>query len=107
MLSSYFDLRARRQQEERRQEERQRDEERRRQDEERRRQDEERRRQDEERRHRELMALLVAALSNDREQGNGHSQNELIRSLRQTIEALEAENARLRQENGNGGQPST
>ena len=47
------------------------------------------------------MALLVAALSNGREQGNGHSQNELIQSLRQTIETLEAENARLRQEDGN------
>ncbi len=108
MLSSYFDIRARRQQEERRQEERrqdeerrQQDEERRRQDEERRRQDEERRREDEQRRHRELMALLVAAFSNGREQGNGHSQNELIQSLRQTIETLEAENARLRQEDGN------
>ena len=100
MLSSYFDLRARRQQEERRREERRQDEERRRQDEERRRQDEERRRQDEERRHRELMALLVAALSNGREQGNGQSQNELIQSLRQTIETLEAENARLRWQNG-------
>ena len=86
MLSSYFDLRARRQQEERQEQ---------------RRQDEERRRQDEERRHRELMALLAAALSNGREQGNGQSQNELIQSLRQTIETLEAENARLRQQNGN------
>ena len=49
------------------------------------------------------MALLVTALSNGREQGNGQSQNELIRSLRQTIETLEAENNKLRQQNENGG----
>ena len=97
MISSYFDLRARRQQEERQEERRQ---EERRQDEERRRQDEERRRQDEERRHQELMALLAAALSNGKDQGNG--QGELIRTLQQTVEELRAENDRLRQQNGNG-----
>ncbi len=107
MLSSYFDLRARRQQEERRQEEHRQDEERHRQNEERHRQDEERRRQDEERRHRELMALLIASLNNGGNQGRGQSQSELIQSLQRTIETLEAENAKLRQENGNGGQPST
>ena len=86
MLSSYFDLRARRQSEER-QEERRREE----------------RRQDAEaaeRRHHELMALMAAVLSNDRNQGNG--QSELIRNLQQTIEELRAENDRLRQQNGNG-----
>ena len=93
MLSSYFDLRARRLNEERQ-------EERRRQDEEQRRRDEERRRQDEERRHRELVTLMVAALSNGGSQGNG--QGEIIRTLQQTIEELRAENERLRQQNGNG-----
>ena len=104
MLSSYFDLRACRQaeerQEERRREERRQDEERRREE---RRQDEERRRQDAEateRRHHELMALMVAALSSDRNQGNG--QSELIRNLQQTIEELRAENDGLRRQNGNG-----
>lgn len=97
MLSSYFDLRARRLQEERQEERRQ---EERRQDEERRRQDDERRREDDERRHREIMALLAAALANGREQGNG--QSELVRNLRQTIEELRAENDRLRKQNGHG-----
>ena len=95
MLSSYFDLRARRLSEER-QEERRREE---------RRQDAdaaERRRQEEERRHQELMALLAAVLNNGRAQGNGQSQGELIRSLQQTIEDLRAENDRLRREQGNG-----
>ena len=93
MLSSYFDLRARRQAENRQQEERRQDEERRR----------EERRQDAEaaeRRHHELMALMAAVLSNDRNQGNG--QSELIRNLQQTIEELRAENDRLRRQNGNG-----
>ena len=97
MLSSYFDLRARRLQEER-QEERWREE---------RRREEERRRQDAEaaeRRHQELMATLIALLSNGRSQGNG--QDEFIRTLQQTIEDLRAENERLRQQNGNGSQPS-
>ncbi len=64
---------------------------------------EELRRQDaeaSERRHQELMTTLIAALSNGRNQDNG--QSELIRSLQQTIETLETENARLRQENGDG-----
>ena len=86
MLSSYLDLRARRQQEERQ--------------EERRRQEDEQRRQEDERRHQELMTLLAAVLGNDRGQGNG--QGELIRTLQQTIEELRAENERLRQRNGNG-----
>ena len=87
MLSSYFDLRARRLHEER-QEERRREE---------RRQDTEA----SERRHREMMALLAAVLSNGRGQGND-GQGELIRTLQQTIEELRAENERLRKQNGNG-----
>ena len=93
MLSSYFDLRARRLAEER-QEERRLEE---------RRQDEERRRYDAEaaeRRHQEMMTLLAAVLSNGRSPDNGRS--ELIRTLQQTIEELRAENERLRQQNGNG-----
>ena len=85
MLSSYFDLRARRQQEERQ--------------EERHRQEEERRRQDDERRHQELMAILATVLSNGRDPGN--EQGETIRTLQQTIDELRAENERLRQQNGN------
>ena len=50
--------------------------------------------------HREMMALLIAALNNRGHQDNG--QSELIRSLQQTIANLEAENARLRQQNGEG-----
>ncbi len=107
MLSSYFDLKARRleRQEneantERRHQELlaaqawrdEREEDRRRQD--------ERRRQDDERRHQELMAMLAAVLSNGRSPDNGRS--ELIQTLQQTIEELRAENERLRQQNGNG-----
>ena len=108
LLSSYFDLRARRQQEERqeerRQEERRQDEERRREE---RRLEEERRRQDTaaaERRHQELLAALIAAISNSNNQGNG--QDEFIRTLQQTIEDLRAENDRLRQQNGGGNHSS-
>ena len=82
MLSSYFDHRARRLE---------------RQDNE---ANSERRRQEDERRHQELMTLLAAVLSNGRSQENG--QNELVRTLQQTIEELRAENERLRQQNGNG-----
>ena len=94
-----------RQREERREERRQ-DEERRREE---RRQDEERRRQDAEaaeRRHQEMMVALIAALNRGNGQANGERQDndrsELIRSLQQTIEDLQAENERLRQQNGNG-----
>jgi uncharacterized membrane protein YhiD involved in acid resistance len=96
MLSSYFDLRVRRQEEERRREER-------RQEEEHRRQEEELRRQEMasmDRRHQELMVTLIAVLSNGNNHANG--QNELIRTLRQTIEELRAENDRLRRQNGDG-----
>ena len=40
-------------------------------------------------------------MSNSNNQGNG--QSELIRTLQQTIEDLQAENERLRHQNGNGG----
>ena len=103
MISSYFDLRARRLQEER-QEERRREE--RRYDEERRREE---RRQDAEaaeRRHQEMMVALIAALGRGNSQVNGegrdNGQSELIRTLQQTIEELRAENERLRKQNGNG-----
>ena len=103
MLSSYFDLKARRQQEER-QEERRREE--RRYEEERRREE---RRQDAEaaeRRHQEMMVALVAALGRGNGQVDGEGrdsgQAELIRAMQRTIEELRAENERLRQQNGNG-----
>ncbi len=114
-LSSYFDHRERRTEraeneanterrhqerllEERRHEERQ--EELRREE---RRLEEERRRQDaelSERRHQEMMTLLIAALNNSSNQGNG--QSELVRALQQTIEDLRAETDKLRQQNGSG-----
>ena len=121
LLSSYFDLRARRldrleneasaerrhqemleENREERREERRREEERRHQEEERRREErtqEEERRRDEERRHQELMTLIVASMNNGRNQND--TQNELIRTLQQTVADLQAENARLRQQNGN------
>ena len=111
MLSSYFDLRARRldrleneaNAERRHREMLEEGREERRREEERHHQEEERRRQDAElaeRRHQELMALLVAAMSNGRNQND--SQNELIRTLQQTVADLQAENARLRRQKGNG-----
>ena len=129
LLSSYFDLRARRldrleneanaerrhqemieENREERRGERRREEERRRQEEELRRQEmqlrreertqEEERRRDDERRHQELMTLIVAAMNNGRNQND--AQNELIRTLQQTVADLQTENARLRQRNGNG-----
>ena len=115
LLSSYFDLRARRldrleneanaerrhqemleENREERREERRREEERRHEE---RAQEEERRREDE-RRHQELMTLIVATMNNGRNQND--AQSELIRALQQTVAELQAENARLRQRNGNG-----
>ena len=124
LLSSYFDLKTRRlerqeneasaerrhqeimaaearreERQEERQEERRREEQRL--EEERRREELDGRRRDaemSERRHQELMTLLVAALSNGGSQGNG--QTELIHTLQQTIEELRAENAQIRQQNG-------
>ncbi len=104
--------------EERRREERAQQEELRRLEEERRREEraereeirrleEERRRQDmelSERRHQEMMTALIAAIGNGHHQDDG--QSELIRSLQQTVENLESEVVRLRQQNGNGS-PST
>ena len=63
----------------------------------------ERRFEDSERRHQEMMAVLITAVNNGRNHENGQSQDELIRNLRQTVETLESENAKLRQQNGNGG----
>ena len=111
MISSYFDLRARRMDRleneanaerrhreilEERREDRRREEERRRDE---RAQEEERRREDE-RRHRELMMLLATTLANGRNQSG--SQSEIISTLQQTVADLQAENARLRQQNDNG-----
>ena len=122
LLSSYFDLRARRldrleneanaerrhqenlaaeeRREERREEERR--EERRRAEEQRRR-DEELRRQEMrsmEQRHQELMVAVVAAVS--RENGHSNGRSELIQTLQQTIEDLRGENEQLRRERDNG-----
>ena len=99
MISSYFDLRARRMDRldnEANAERRHREilEERR----EERRLEEERRR-DDERRHQELIALIVASMNNGRNQSE--SQNELVRTLQQAVAELQTENARLRQQNGN------
>ena len=91
MLSSYFDIRARRNDlaaveanaERRHLEEA-----------ERRRQDEERRRQDEERRHQEMMLMLAGVIGNGRSQ----EQDDLLRTMQGIIDDLRAENARLRGE---------
>ena len=56
-----------------------------------------------ERRHQELMTALIAAIGNGRNQGG--DQSRLVETLLQRVEALEAENARLRQQNGNGNPP--
>ena len=108
---------------EERREDRRREEERRRQEEERRHQEEERRRQEEElrrqemqllrqelesrsleseRRHQEMMTLLIASMNNGPNQRSGENQSEVIRSMQETIEGLQSENARLRQQNGDG-----
>ena len=93
MLSSYFDLKARRLE----RQENEANTERRHQEllaaqDRRDEREDERRRQDDERRHQELMAMLAAVLSNGRSPDNGRS--ELIRTLQQTIEELRAENER-------------
>ena len=146
LLSSYFDHRTRRREqqeaesnaerrhrelmEERREERRREDErwrleeERRRQEEERRRQEEERRRQEldfqrqeaeqrrqefelhrqeAERRHEALLALLINGAGRRGEPADG----ETIRTMQETIDALEAENARLRERNGHNGGDSS
>ena len=118
MLSSYFDLKARRleRQEneantERRHQENlaaearreEREEERRHREDEFRRREEELRRQEMnnmERRQQELMVALIAALTRGNGQNHENGQAELIRAMQQTIEELRAENERLRQQNG-------
>ena len=89
----------RRQEEERRQDERRQEAEERRQEAELRRQESEAA----ERRHQELLTALIAAISNGRDRGD--DQSRLVETLRQTVEALAIENARLRQRNGNGNPP--
>lgn len=114
MISSYFDLRARRLDRlenesnaerrhrealEERREERLREEDRRREE---RALEEERRRHDAElaeRRHQEMMALILASINHGRD--TNETQNELIRTLQETVTLLQAENARLRHQNGN------
>ena len=121
MLSSYFDIRARRHdqavaeinaerrhREERAAEERRHQEaesrrreesERRREDEERRREESERQRREDDRRHQEMMLLLAAALGNGNGNGrNHHGQDDLLRTMQGVIDDLRAENARLRGE---------
>ena len=110
MLSSYFDIRARRQdlataeanaerrhreEAERRREEaelRRQDEERRHQDAERRHQNEERLRQDAERRHHEMMLMMAGVIGNSRRP----EQDDLLRTMQGVIDDLRAENERLR-----------
>ena len=89
----------RRQEEERRQDERRQEAEERRQEAELRRQEAEAA----ERRHQELLAALIAAIGNGR--GRDEGQGRFVETLLQRVEALEAENASLRQRNGNGNPP--
>ena len=96
MLSSYFDIRARRQDlataeanAERRHRE---DAERRREDAERRREDAERRREDAERRHQEMMLMMAGVIGNSRRP----EQDDLLRTMQGVIDDLRAENERLR-----------
>lgn len=124
MLSSYFDIRARRHdqavaeinaerrhREERAAEERRRaDEERRhqeaelrrREEAERRREESERQRREDDRRHQEMMLLLAAAIGNGNGNGRGngrsHEQDDILRTMQGVIDDLRAENARLRDE---------
>lgn len=128
LLSSYFDHRTRRrdrleneanaerrhqesleERREERREDRRREEERRRQEEELRRQEMQLLRQElesrsleSERRHQEMMTLLIASMNNGPNQRSGENQSEVIRSMQETIEGLQSENARLRQQNGDG-----
>ena len=125
LLSSYFDHRTRRREQqeaesnaerrhrelmEERREERRREDERWRQEEERRRQEFqlhreelELYRQEAERRHEALMTLLIGNLSNGPGRRGEPPDSETIRAMQETIDALESENARLRQQNGHNG----
>ena len=76
MLSSYFDLRSRRDAEARAE-------------------------ASAERRHQEMMLMLAGVLGNGK--NNEPDQSEIIHSLQQVIDDLRAENSRLRNERSNGG----
>ncbi len=86
MLSSYFDLRSRRDAEARAAASAERRE--------------ERSREDAERRHQEMMIMLAGVLS--RGGNEDPNQNEVIRTLQQVIDDLRVENARLRSQRDNG-----
>ncbi len=86
MLSSYFDLRSRRDAEARAEASAERRE--------------ERSREDAERRHQEMMIMLAGVLS--RGGNEDPNQNEVIRTLQQVIDDLRVENARLRSQRDNG-----
>ena len=98
------DERHRQEEEHRRREEehRRQEDDRRRQEDERRRQEFELQRQDSERRHQELIALMVNMIGSRR--GDEPAASETIRTMQETIDALESENARLRRQNGGNGQ---
>lgn len=83
LLSSYFDIRSRRQD--------------RREDKEEARRAHEQAEANADRRHQEMMVMLAGVLSN----GQNHSQDDTIRAQQQIIEQLSAENERLRNERSN------
>ena len=115
LLSSYFDHRTRRREqqesesnaerrhrelmEERREERKERREERRH-EEELRRQELALQRQESEQRHEALMTLLISNMNNGPNRRGEPPDSETIRAMQETIDALESENARLRQQNG-------
>ena len=107
LLSSYFDHRTRR----REQQEAESNAERRHRElmEERREEREERRqefalqRQESEQRHEALMTLLISNLNHGPGRRADPPDSETIRAMQETIDALESENARLRQQNGSNG----
>ena len=107
LLSSYFDYRTRR----RERQEAESNAERRHRElmEERREEREERRqefalqRQESEQRHEALMTLLISNMNNGPNRRGEPPDGETIRAMQETIDALESENARLRQQNGHNG----
>ena len=107
LLSSYFDHRSRR----RERQEAESNAERRHRElmEERRDEREERRqefalqRQESEQRHEALMTLLIHNLNHGPNRRSEPPDSETIRAMQETIDALESENARLRQQNGSNG----
>ena len=103
LLSSYFDHRTRRREQQEAESNAERGhrelmEERRKEREERR----EERRQGEERRRQEeaLMTLLISNMNHSPNRRTDPPDSETIRAMQETIDALESENARLRQQNG-------